>query len=108
VTKGEQLRFQQACVAFGLPKPVCEFQFHPVRKWRIDFYWHDARLALEAEGAVWTNGRHTRGAGFVGDMEKYNELTCVGIRLLRVPTHKIFTKATFDLLKRCIYANTDN
>lgn len=65
-----------------------EHRFHPVRKWRLDFAWPAQQLAVEVEGGVWTGGRHTRGAGFMADCEKYNELACAGWRLIRVtPQH---------------------
>lgn len=66
-----------------LPAPTREYEFHPTRAWRCDFAWPLARVALEVEGGVWTEGRHTRAAGFLGDMEKYNELARLGWRLLR-------------------------
>jgi hypothetical protein len=41
-------------------------------------------LAVELEGAVSTGGRHTRGSGFVAEVEKYNQLTLDRFRLLRL------------------------
>jgi very-short-patch-repair endonuclease len=69
------------CLDIEMPQP--EFRFHPTRKWRLDFAWPSLRIAVELEGAVWTGGRHTRGGGFLADMEKYNALTSMGWRLLR-------------------------
>jgi very-short-patch-repair endonuclease len=62
---------------------VPEHRFHHKRRWRIDFAFPEMKLAGEIEGAVWTKGRHTRGSGFVKDMEKYNALTMEGWKLLR-------------------------
>lgn len=45
--------------------------------------WPEARLIVEVEGGVWTGGRHTRGKGFLGDVEKYNAMTELGWALLR-------------------------
>jgi very-short-patch-repair endonuclease len=67
----------------GLPAPVREFRFHPVRKWRFDFCWPDKKLAVEIEGAIWVRGRHTRGSGFAQDAEKYNAAALAGWRVLR-------------------------
>lgn len=69
----------------GLPEPVREFRFHPVRRWRFDLCWPDAMLAVECEGAIWRQGRHTRGAGFVGDCEKYAEGNLLGWHIYRIP-----------------------
>jgi hypothetical protein len=57
----------------GLPMPEREYRFNlPRTKHRFDFCWPALRIALEVEGGVWVQGRHTRGAGFLKDMEKYN------------------------------------
>ncbi len=42
------------------------------------------RVAVEVEGGAFIQGRHSRGAGFLKDMEKYNTLACLGYRLIRV------------------------
>lgn len=76
---------------YGLPEPQREFKFHPTRKWRFDFAWpanatnppRKESIAVEIEGAVWVLGRHTRGSGFVKDMEKYNEAAKHGWRVFR-------------------------
>lgn len=67
----------------GLPKPVREFRFHPSRRWRFDFAWPDRMLAAEVEGGTWVKGRHTTGAGFAKDAEKYNAAALLNWRVLR-------------------------
>ena len=62
----------------GEPEPVPELRFHPTRRWRFDFAWPESRIAVECEGGVWTRGRHTRGAGFIADCEKYNAAAALG------------------------------
>lgn len=69
--------FALHCKAHGL-RPESEFEFHPTRRWRFDFAFPDRKVAVECEGAVWTNGRHTRGSGFIADMEKYNAAAALG------------------------------
>ena len=73
----------------GLPKPVAEFRFHPSRKWRFDWAWPDKSIAVEVDGATWTAGRHTRGAGVEEDCEKFAEALLAGWRVLRVTTHQV-------------------
>jgi very-short-patch-repair endonuclease len=74
--------FLSICKSLKLPLPIHEYRFCE-RRWRIDFAWPNIKLAVEIEGGAWTRGRHTRGKGFVGDMEKYNRLTEEGWYLLR-------------------------
>jgi len=70
----------------GLPAPEQEVCLIPGRRFRVDFLWREQKLIVEAEGAVWTQGRHTRGAGYSADCEKYNLLTLMGYRVLRFTT----------------------
>ena len=65
------------------PLPTLEYVFHPSRKWRFDLAWPKLKVAVEIEGGVWTQGRHTRGSGFISDMSKYNEAARLGWSLYR-------------------------
>ena len=60
--------------ALGVPEPKREYRFHDTRKWRFDFAWPELMVAAEVEGGTWSKGksRHTTGAGFHGDLDKYN------------------------------------
>lgn len=78
----DQMQVQIA--AADLPAPEREYPVTQGRKWRFDFAWPQERLALEIEGGTWNQGRHTRGAGFARDCEKYNAATLAGWRVLRV------------------------
>lgn len=69
--------------ATKLPEPVREYQFDPVRKWRADFAWPDAKLLVECEGGIHSRGRHTQPEGFRKDAEKYNAAALAGWRVLR-------------------------
>lgn len=71
------------CLSEKLPMPTPEYKFHPERRWRFDWCWPDYKIALELEGGVWIKGRHTRGAGFIKDMEKYNAAAARGYRVFR-------------------------
>jgi very-short-patch-repair endonuclease len=95
-------RFERLLRSVGLPAPVREHRFHPVRRWRFDYSWIEHKVALEVEGGVWTGGRHTRGAGFVGDMEKYNAAVLAGWRVVRVVPSKLCASATVGMLEALI------
>ncbi len=62
---------------------IAEVRFHPVRRWRFDFADKQKKIAIEIEGGVWIQGRHNHPQGFIKDMEKYNEASKLGWRLLR-------------------------
>ncbi len=68
----------------GLPEPVREHRFHETRKWRFDLSWPDRMVAVECEGGVYSQGRHLRPGGFLGDLEKYNNATALGWAVYRV------------------------
>jgi len=82
-----------------IPKPVREYQFNPERKWRIDYAWPDYKLAMEVEGGVWCNGRHVRSKGFIGDIEKYNNLTLQGWSLLRFTPRQLKNGEAISVLQ---------
>lgn len=90
------------CRAHRLPAPVSEFRFHPTRRWRFDWAWPDQRVALEQEGAVWARGRHTRGAGFLKDIEKYNQAAVLGWRVLRLTPQQVRAGAALPLLQELL------
>lgn len=92
-------RFERLLRSVGLPAPVREHRFHAIRRWRFDYAWLAEKVALEVEGGVWTGGRHTRGAGFLGDMEKYNAATIAGWRVVRVTPSKLCASATIGMLE---------
>lgn len=85
-------------------KQVCikEYRFHPKRKWRFDYAFPVAKVALEVEGGVWTRGRHTRPEGFLNDIEKYNTATLLGWKVLRTTPDELYTKNTLNMLNFAI------
>ena len=92
--------FAALCTAHGLPEPVAEYKFHPTRKWRFDFCWIEAKIVIEVDGGVFSQGRHTRGKGFIADQEKLNEATIAGWRVIRCVPQDVKTGKVFELLKR--------
>lgn len=79
-----------------------EYKFHPERRWRFDYAVPAYKIALEVEGGVWTQGRHTRPQGFLGDIEKYNAATLMGWRVFRTTPTDLYRTATINLLKMAI------
>lgn len=69
---------------------VREFNFHETRKWAFDFSIPGRKIAVEVEGGtLFGKSRHSRGEGFVGDCDKYNEATRLGWRVFRFTTKMV-------------------
>ena len=66
-----------------------EYQFHPKRKWKADFHLVGKMILVEVEGGIWSGGRHTRGKGYIGDMEKYNAAVMMGYQVIRFSTEQV-------------------
>lgn len=82
-----------------IPDPEPEYHFNkPFTNHRIDFAFKDAKIAIELEGGVFTNGRHTRGKGYTDDCFKYNLLTLQGWRLLRY-TRQMLDSDPFGVMR---------
>lgn len=93
--------FERICIAAGLPSPEAEYRFAPPRRWRFDYCWPAQKLALEVQGAIFTGGRHTRGAALLKEHEKLNTAAVLGFRILYVTPTALLTDGV-DLVKRAI------
>jgi hypothetical protein len=54
-----------------------------LRDWRFDIAIPEYMIAVELDGGTWIQGRHSRGAGVISDMDKINAATVRGWRVLR-------------------------
>nr|WP_216076880.1 endonuclease domain-containing protein [Acinetobacter defluvii] len=79
-----------------------EFKFNPERKWRADFYIVGSNMLIEVEGGIWSNGRHTRAQGYLGDMEKYNSAQVLGYSVYRYSTEQVKSGKAIDEIRRLI------
>lgn len=73
----------------GGPALEREVRFHPDRRWRFDFAHEAARVAIEINGGIWSNGRHVRGTGYLRDREKINAATALGWRVFELGTGQV-------------------
>lgn len=94
--------FAQQVRAAGLPQPEREYRFHPTRRWKFDFAWPAALLAVEIDGGIWSHGRHVRGKGVTGDCEKYNAATAMGWRVLRATEPLLDDLSVLDAVTRIL------
>lgn len=65
---------------------VTEYKFLHDRRFRFDIAIPEKMIAVEFEGGVFSNGRHTRGKGYSNDIKKYNLAVLHGWKLLRYST----------------------
>jgi very-short-patch-repair endonuclease len=96
------LPLDRQCELAGLPKPEPEFRFHPSRKWRFDFAFPAQSLAVEVDGGAFIAGRHTRGAGFVKDIEKMNTAVLMGWRVLRFTPQQVQSGEALTVLTEAL------
>ena len=87
----------------GAPMPVEELEFAlPVRGWRFDLAWPEAKLALEVDGGAYAGGRHTSGAGFEEDQIKRNAALLLGWRVLHVLPKHLNSGSTISLITNAL------
>lgn len=84
---------------FSLPKSVREHRFHPTRRWRFDIAWPEYKIAVEIDGGVWTNGRHTRGSGYVKDLEKFNAAAKLGWRVFKFTPDQVVNNEALTFME---------
>lgn len=97
-----KLLFPRVLEAEGLPAAVAELRFAPPRRFRFDYSWPESKIALECDGGVWTNGRHTRGAGFLKDHEKTNLAALNGWRVLKCTPATLCSESTIAMLREVL------
>lgn len=84
-------------------KPEVEYVFAPPRRWRFDFAWPAEKVAAEVEGGLFSQGRHTRGAGFSDDIEKYNAAAMAGWLLIRCTPEMVKSGEAVQLIEAAIH-----
>lgn len=104
VTKPEQpdrypLMLRDQIVEAGLPEPFREHVFHPTRGWKIDLAYPMLQKAIEVEGGV-----HRLKSRFLRDVEKYNALTFMGWKLIRVTNEMVKNGEALKVVRRFLDA----
>ena len=99
----------------SIPQPETEYRFAPPRRWRFDYTWIQASVAVEIEGITHYGaglGRHQSAKGFVADCEKYEAALLDGWRVFRVPgpwihdgKQSVWRPQVMDTLKQLLGVN---
>ena len=69
---------------------------------RADFAWPDHRLLLEVQGGIYTRRAHGSVKGVLADIDRLNEATLHGWRLLRVTPHHVQDGTALELLEHAL------
>lgn len=83
------MRFEALWERWGGPVLEREYKFSAARRWRADYCHTASRTIIELEGGIYSEGRHTRAAGYLGDIEKYNAAAMLGYTVLRLGTGQV-------------------
>lgn len=95
------------CWEVDEPVEVALHEYRKGRAWRLDFAWPALMVAVECEGGTFSGGRHTRGAGFAADAEKYAHATLAGWAVLRVTGEQIEDGRALEWLEKAIAQRQD-
>lgn len=116
----EELLADQIKITFtALPTPQREYRFAALsvglgpgirsrlaiaglRDWRFDFAWPRRMVAIEVQGGILAEGRHTRGQGYTSDCIKCNEAQLLGWRVLRVTAEMVRSGEALRLIERAL------
>lgn len=75
-----------------------EVQFHPVRRWRFDWAFTRAKVAVELDGYTY----HSSRPGWLKDMEKFNEASLLGWHVFHVTPKDVESGKASELMSRVL------
>jgi very-short-patch-repair endonuclease len=89
--------------AIGLAAPRREAKIIEGRKFRFDFVWDSAKLAVEINGSTWRpNTGHTSGSGIARDYTKHNLAVLAGWRVLFFTTQDVKDGSALTILEKAL------
>ncbi len=94
--------------ALGMPIPVRDYMFHPVRRWKMDLAWVELKVSCEVDGNEWaqtngTKGRHGGAKGMQSDCEKLNEALLLGWHPYRFTGSQVKSGYAVGILERALH-----
>lgn len=91
-------------LARGLPVPEFEYPFAaPDRQWRFDMLF-EGWLAVEVQGGLFIQGRHSRGPRLLGEHEKLNEAVIRGYAVVFCTPQDVESGAIFATVEKALLA----
>lgn len=97
-----EMLFMQQCASDLAEIPEREYVFARPRRYRWDFAFVARKIAVEIDGAIWTQGRHTRGAGVESDMRKANLGVSLGWRIYRFSPAMVNNGEAINAIKEAL------
>lgn len=68
---------------------TAEYRFDKLRRWRFDYAIPLLKIAIELQGGIWNNGKHSRGIGYINDCDKHNAAIEQGWLILSYTSHHL-------------------
>lgn len=88
--------------AAGLQAPERQYYYARPRRLRADFAWPDYRLLVEVQGGIYSRRAHGSIRGVLADIDRLNEATMHGWRLLRVRPDMVTDGQALALVERAL------
>jgi len=93
---------KQQIALCGLPEPLRDHRFDPVRKWRMDLCWPDLKVSCEVDGGEWTQGEHSRPRGMRANCEKLNAALLAGWKPYRFTGSQVTSGYALGILEKAL------
>lgn len=100
----EELKLVGRIQRHGLPTPTLQVALIPGRRFRWDVVFPEQKVAVELQGGVFANGRHTRGAGFESDCEKAALGQIAGYICLSLTPGMVESGLALTLIEQALHA----
>lgn len=92
----------QYWAAQGIPNPSVEHIFCPGRRWKFDYAWPMKGVALEVQGGLFIQGRHSRGPALLKEHEKLNAGAVRGWRILYCIPQQLLTLQLAETIRAAL------
>lgn len=82
-----------------------EYRFAAPRRFRFDFAHPESKIAIELQGGVWHQGRHSRGSGLLNEYTKMNLAAAQGWRVFYLCANTVSDRSIYKLIADAIVSS---
>lgn len=104
----QEFRFAREAVGYPVRAIRATLADAGLKDWRFDLALPTLRIGIEIEGGAFIGGRHTRGAGFEADCEKYNRATVLGWTVLRFTGRQVRSGQAIEMINGLVNRRTED